>query len=163
MRLAPLVVLALAIAPGLASAGTPCPAPSFTPNVVPVAVAAPRAMLELRVANTWETREYGLMCVLRLAPHTGMIFAFSGGDQPRPFWMKNTLIPLDMVFVHKDGVVDSVAANVPSTTPDTPDPDIPRRGGTGTYVIELAGGEAARDGIVAGARLDVSRVGHSKD
>jgi uncharacterized membrane protein (UPF0127 family) len=77
--------------------------------------------------------------------------------------MKNTLIPLDMVFVRKNGRVDTVAANVPSTTPATTDLDIPWRYGIGTYVIELAAGEAARDGIVRGARLDVSRVGPSKD
>jgi len=156
-------VLAVAAGTCAARADTPCPAPSATPDPVPVAVTAPKATLEVRVANTWTTREYGLMCVTALAPHTGMIFVFSGGDRPQSFWMKNTLIPLDMVWVRNNGRVDTVAAKVPSTTTDTPDIAIPRRLGTGTYVIELAAGEAARDGIVAGAHLDISRVGHSKD
>jgi hypothetical protein len=160
LRVAVLAVLAGTCA---ARADTPCPAPSATPDPVPVAVVAPKATLEVRVANTWTTREYGLMCVTSLARHTGMIFVFSGGDQPQSFWMKNTLIPLDMVWVRMNGRVDRVAANVPSTTTDTPEIAIPQRLGTGTYVIELAGGEAARDGIVAGVHLDVSRVGHSKD
>jgi uncharacterized membrane protein (UPF0127 family) len=140
-----------------------CPAPTATTNPQPITITAPKAALAVRVANTYATREYGLMCITSLAPHTGMVFVFSDGDLRRSFWMKNTLIPLDMVFVRKNGRVDTVAANVPSTTPATTDLDIPWRYGIGTYVIELAAGEAARDGIVRGAHLDVSRVGPSKD
>jgi uncharacterized membrane protein (UPF0127 family) len=98
------------------------------------------------------------MCVRVLPPRTGMIFVFSDGDNYRDFWMKNTLIPLDMVFVSKSGKVNDVRANVPSTTVDTPDEKIPHRSGTGTYVIELGAGEAARAGIKPGANLDVSGV-----
>jgi uncharacterized membrane protein (UPF0127 family) len=72
--------------------------------------------------------------------------------------MKNTLIPLDMVFVRQDGRVDSVAANVPATTVTTPQDQIPTRTGTGAYVIELNAGEAAADGIVPGATLDLRHV-----
>jgi len=158
-----LAIGSLLAAPVAARAATPCPAPSATPDPVPVHVVAPKATLTVRVANSYATREYGLMCVTSLAPHSGMIFVFSPPDRRQSFWMKNTLIPLDMVFVRKNGTVDSVAANVPSTTPDTADLDIPWRYGTGSYVIELAAGEAAKDGIAAGAHLDVSRVGKSKD
>jgi uncharacterized membrane protein (UPF0127 family) len=77
--------------------------------------------------------------------------------------MKNTLIPLDMIWVLKNGRVDTVHANVPSTTVDTPDEKIPTRTGTGSYVIELAAGEAAKAGIKPGAMLDVSSVPPSKD
>ena len=73
-----------------------------------------------------------------------MIFVFTDGDNFRDFWMKNTLIPLDMVFVSKNGRVNDLRANVPATNVDTPDDKIPHRDGTGTYVIELAAGEAAR-------------------
>jgi uncharacterized membrane protein (UPF0127 family) len=157
------LALLVAAAGGVARADTPCPAPSATPNPVPIAVAAPKATLELRVANTWPTKEYGLMCVTSLAPHAGMIFVFSGGDRRQSFWMMNTLIPLDMVFVRANGRVDSVAANVPSTTTDTADLDIPWRYGTGSYVIELAAGEAAKAGIVRGTELDLHRAGKAKD
>ena len=163
IRLLAALALAAAILPAVAGAETPCPAPSVTPNPVPVKIAAPKATLALRVANTWPTREYGLMCVRDLAPHTGMIFVFSGGDQSRPFWMKNTLIPLDMIWVRKNGIVSHIEANVPSTTTDTPEVAIPNRLGVGTYVIELAGGEAALDGIVRGTHLNVVDAGPSKD
>ena len=50
-------------------------------------------------------------------------------------------------------------ANVPATRVDTPDDKIPHRDGTGTFVIELAAGEAARAGIKRGSMLDVAAVG----
>jgi uncharacterized membrane protein (UPF0127 family) len=127
-------------------------------NPVPVHVRAPAEVLELRVADTTSKREYGLMCVRTLPARTGMIFVFADGDNFRDFWMKNTLIPLDMVFVSKDGKVNTVRANVPATRVDTPDDKIPHRDGTGTFVIELAAGEAARAGIKRGTVLDISSV-----
>jgi uncharacterized protein len=132
-------------------------------NRVPVHVRAPAEVLELRVADTVSKRQYGLMCVRALPARTGMIFVFPDGDNFRDFWMKNTLIPLDMVFVSKNGLVNDVRANVPATKVDTPDERIPHRDGTGSYVIELAAGEAARAGITKGAMLDVSAVGTGKE
>ncbi len=154
------IAAVFALAPGAAQA-EPTPAACVTAQTAaptPVHVRAPAETLELRVADTTSRREYGLMCVRLLPPRTGMIFVFPDGDNYRDFWMKNTLIPLDMVFVAKSGKVNEVRANVPSTTVDTPDEKIPHRSGTGTYVIELGAGEAARAGIKPGASLDVSGV-----
>ena len=153
-----IIAAVLALVPGAASA-QPTPAACITAQSAPptpVHVRAPAETLELRVADTTSRREYGLMCVRELPPRSGMIFVFSDGDNYRDFWMKNTLIPLDMVFVAKSGKVNEVRANVPSTHVDTPDDKIPHRDGTGTYVIELGAGEAARAGIKPGAVLDVS-------
>jgi uncharacterized membrane protein (UPF0127 family) len=140
-----------------------CPAPAQTADPVAVHVRAPAAVLDLRIADTMAKREYGLMCVRALPARTGMIFVFDDGDNYRDFWMKNTLVPLDMVFVSKKGRVNDVRSNVPATNVDTPDEKIPHRDGTGTYVIELAAGEAARAGIKPGTLLDVSGVGPGKD
>ncbi|MHB8230670.1 MAG: DUF192 domain-containing protein [Vulcanimicrobiaceae bacterium] len=115
-------------------------------------VAAPKATLRVAVADTDRARERGLMGVAVLPAHAGMVFVFDA-DGPVQFWMKNTLIPLDMVFVSAHGTVRSVASWVPTVPPTTPDDRIPRRDGVGKYVIELNAGEAARDGIVPGAKI----------
>jgi uncharacterized membrane protein (UPF0127 family) len=82
-----------------------------------------------------------------------MIFVFAGPERVQDFWMKNTLVPLDMVFVSFGGVVTSVARDVPATPRDTSDDRVARRSGRGLYVIELGAGDAALHGIVRGTKL----------
>lgn len=115
-----------------------------------VSVRAPKATLRMEVADTPKKREIGLMYRRSLPAHTGMVFVFST-DSIVGFWMKNTLIPLDMVFIGSDGVVRAVYANVPSSTLQTPESKIARRSGEGKFVFELPPGEAAKDGLVPGA------------
>jgi uncharacterized membrane protein (UPF0127 family) len=115
-------------------------------------VAAPAGTLHLAVAADYQTRELGLMCVTRLKPQNGMIFKFEQSAD-WDFWMKNTLIPLDMIWVEADGTVTNVAANVPASKINTPDEKIARRHGHGLYVIELSTGEAALDGLIVGTKL----------
>jgi uncharacterized membrane protein (UPF0127 family) len=117
-----------------------------------VSVSAPNAKLTLEVANTPESREYGLMFRTSLAPHHGMIFVFSF-DSRQGFWMKNTLIPLDMVFVRANGTIDSIADNVPASK--IGDENVAQREGEGKYVIELPAGEARRDGLRPGLRIAI--------
>jgi uncharacterized membrane protein (UPF0127 family) len=131
------------------------PPPSPTPVLALRTIGAPRAVLLVAVADDSNARELGLMCVLHLEPQHGMIFVFDK-DAKQEFWMKNTLIPLDMVWVRSSGIVDTVAANVPRSTRATPDDAVARRAGFGKYVIELAAGEAAADGIVPGSELKVA-------
>ncbi len=94
---------------------------------------------------------------IHLAPHTGMIFIF-GGDGRVAFWMKNTLVPLDMLFIGADGTVRRVFANVAVVPRSLPDDGIPREAAVAKYVIELPAGEAAKDGIAPGTRLDLHGV-----
>jgi uncharacterized membrane protein (UPF0127 family) len=129
------------------------PAPVPTPQTLrTIALAAPRAQLRVQVAMTELQRERGLMGVTKLAEHTGMLFVFNA-DAPIEFWMKDTLIPLDMIFIGKNGVVRTVFANVPVVPVDTADNRIPRRDGIAKYVLELPAGEAARDGFTRGVRI----------
>jgi uncharacterized protein len=124
----------------------------------PLQVAAPHEQLRLALAATEPQRERGLMNVSAVPSGQGMLFAFVDGDQQREFWMKNTITPLDMIWVNGNGVVSSIAANVPATAPGTPDEQVARRGGTGTFVIELAAGEAARAGLAPGVKLVIPPV-----
>ena len=107
----------------------------------------------LEVARTSEEQSTGLMYRTQLAANRGMLFVFS---PPRPvsFWMKNTLIPLDMVFV-SNGVVKYISAKVPpcktvSCPGYGPDSKIPIDG-----VIELPSGRAAELRLKVGDRLKV--------
>jgi len=99
------------------------------------------------IADTEPRREQGLMYVRALKPERGMLFVFDA-PQIASFWMKNTLIPLDILFVAPDGRVIRIAA---STTPLSLAPI----GSMGVVrsVLELRGGTAQRLGIRPGARL----------
>ena len=99
---------------------------------------------KVEVADTDATREKGLMFRKTLAADRGMLFDFKTA-KPVAFWMKNTLIPLDMLFVAQDGHVISIARDaVPlSTTP------IPAGGDT-LGVLEVRGGRAAEIGAEPG-------------
>ncbi len=108
--------------------------------------------LTLAVAADGRSRELGLMCVTALKPDAGMIFVFPN-DSDWEFWMKNTVTPLDMLWVGPDGTVRDVAADVPASTLDTTDDKVARRRGHGRYVIELRSGEAAREHIAVGTRF----------
>lgn len=139
--------LALAIAIGAA------PSPLPTPQSLPVVtLRAPHAVLRVQVARTEDQRERGLMSVRHLQPRTGMLFVFDF-DGPVAFWMKDTLIPLDMVFLAPDGSVRKIFARVPVVSPQLPDPDIPLEQGSAKFVIELPSGEAEQDGLRPGARV----------
>lgn len=122
-----------------------------------VVVSAPRASLTLEVARTDSQREHGLMDRTSVPAHTGMIFVFQR-DEEVAFWMKDTLVPLDMIFVGADGTVRRVFANVPVVSRALSDDAIPREAGDAEYVIELRAGEAAADGISAGVRLNLRDV-----
>lgn len=122
-----------------------------------VVVHAPKADLTLEVARSQAQRERGLMDRTQVAPRTGMIFVFDG-DEPISFWMKDTLVPLDMIFVAADGTVRRVFADVPVVSRSLPDDNIPRETSVAKYVIELHAGEAAKDGIAAGVKLDLRNV-----
>ena len=104
----------------------------------------------VEVAATPEQQERGLMFRRSLAPDRGMIFPYSP-PQLVGFWMRNTLIPLDMVFIRADGRIARVATAKPL------DETVVPGGEPVVAVLEIAGGRAAQLGIVAGDRVDWSR------
>lgn len=141
----------------VATPAVPCGDDKHPMTCRQVAVTTPVDTLTLAVANDFPLREHGLMFRTSLEPHTGMLFVFPN-ESVVEFWMKNTLIPLDMVFVNRKGVVTAVASNVPSTTTATPDQNVPRRSGLAKFVFELPSGEAASDGLKPGAQVRIPAV-----
>ena len=102
------------------------------------------------VARTVEQQEKGLMFVRSLGPNRGMIFPY---DPPQfvSFWMKNTLIPLDMIFIRADGKIARIATAKPLDETSVPSGD------TVVAVLEIRGGRSAQLGIRAGDRVDWKR------
>lgn len=100
----------------------------------------------VEVARTAAQQERGLMYRRALAANEGMLFPF---DPPRPasFWMRNTLIPLDLLFIRPDGSIARIATGVPQSEAQIM-VDAPL-----TAVLEIPGGRAAQLGIAAGDRV----------
>lgn len=102
------------------------------------------------LAVTDAERARGLMFREKVLPDQGMLFVFEREDV-QAFWMKNTLVPLDMLWLDSDRRVIHIAADVPPCKED-PCPSY-GPGSPARYVLELRAGEAARHGLRAGDRL----------
>lgn len=94
------------------------------------------------VADTAEKRKTGLMNRDDLEDGSGMLFIFNDDTVPN-FWMKNTLIPLDMIFISADKTINHIEKNVPPCPPET---DCPNYSSpyTTQYVLEVPGGYCER-------------------
>ncbi|MXN45986.1 DUF192 domain-containing protein [Shinella kummerowiae] len=101
----------------------------------------------VELAVTPRQREQGLMNRREMAPDHGMLFAF--GETRQVFmWMKNTYLPLDMLFIAKDGKVRAIKENAEPLSESIIDSQGPI-----DYVLELNGGTVKRLGIRAGNRV----------
>ena len=108
------------------------------------------ATFQVEVAQTIEERQQGLMFRRELPQDQGMLFVQPPG--PAAFWMKNTYIPLDLLYFDADGKLLQIRADTPPcTTPNCP--IYPSATATVRYVLEINAGEAARRGIQVGNRL----------
>jgi uncharacterized membrane protein (UPF0127 family) len=106
----------------------------------------------LEVAETPAALERGLMYRSSMPENHGMLFVFPD-ESVRAFWMKNTLIPLDMLFIAGDGRIVGIRAD---TTPLSTAPvsvGLPSR-----FVLETNGGWASRHGVRAGDRVAVHGI-----
>lgn len=110
-------------------------------------------LIGLEVAETPQQQAIGLMARESLPDDRGMLFPF---EPPRPvsFWMKNVLIPLDMVFIRNDEIV-AIAHDVPPCEA-TPCPTYGPDRQAVDYVLELRGGRAAELGLQNGDRIDIN-------
>lgn len=112
-----------------------------------IVTAAGPQRFTVEVATTPAQMEQGLMFRQKLAPNAGMIFDY-GAPSMASMWMKNTLIPLDMLFVDAQGRIIGIHERaIPQSLATISAP------GPARAVIELNGGTAARLGIHAGDRV----------
>jgi uncharacterized membrane protein (UPF0127 family) len=110
--------------------------------------------LVIETADTPQTRTVGLMFRKFMPKDNGMLFLFDE-EEERAFWMRNTLIPLDMIFIKKDGVIRHIHANaIPHD--DTPVPS----DGPASAVLEINGGRAAELGLKPGDVVHHARFGN---
>ena len=108
----------------------------------------------LAIADTREARARGLMERTHLPRGEGMLFVYVG-DTRRTFWNRGTRIPLDVIFLDAGGRIRAVES-LPALAPGAPDSAIVRTPDhRAAFVLELGAGEAARLGLVAGARVDL--------
>jgi uncharacterized protein len=102
----------------------------------------------LEIANTRATRERGLMERDSMPADRGMIFVFDGEDE-RSFWMKNTRIPLDILYLDRNGRVVSIHQMKPYDRSGVPSAEPAK------YAIELNQGQAQRAGVKVGDVLKI--------
>ena len=107
----------------------------------------------VEVVDTPEDRAKGLMFRQSLADDAGMLFDFKE-DRPVSFWMRNTFIPLDMIFIRPDGTVANVHVNARPQDPTGIPSDGPVQ-----FVLEIAGGRSVEMGLKAGDRVEHPRIG----
>lgn len=107
------------------------------------------------LALTSETQEKGLMFREELAADGGMLFVF-GAMAPRTFWMKNTFIDLDIVFIGQDLEVLKVFHRVPRSYKGQPERELARVSARAACVLELPAGTARAHKLKPGARLKIS-------
>jgi uncharacterized protein len=137
-------------------------APKSTPvAATPSAPRGPRVVLPsgavyaVEVARTPDEQAQGLMFRESLAERAGMIFLFTD-SAPHQFWMKNTMIPLDIIWLDDSGRVLFVSANTPPCRADPcPNygPVVPA-----PVVLELAGGMAAKEKVTVGSQIRLEEV-----
>jgi hypothetical protein len=127
-------------------------APGLPVETITIDTKAGPHSFTVEIAADEESREKGLMYRTAMAPDAGMLFDFHT-PQLVSFWMENTVLPLDMLFVRADGTIARIKANA---TPYSRE-NIPS-GEPVQLVIELNAGRAAALGITEGAKVQVPNL-----
>src|SRR3954468_5583790 len=111
---------------------------------------------DVEMATTMQQQMTGLMFRTEVPADGGMLFDW-GQPQPSQMWMRNTLIPLDMVFINQDGTIRSIAENTEPRSLATIDSRGPVRA-----TLELQGGITAKDDIRVGDLVHAPMFGNAK-
>ncbi len=110
------------------------------------------AVFDVELALDEPSQEQGLMFRKVVPPDTGMLFVFPV-ERPHVFWMKNTLVPLDMLFISKSRKIVAIIENAEPLTLTPRDPHAPAQ-----YVLEIAGGTSFARGFKVGDAVDFENV-----
>ena len=154
--LAALMLGACSASGGTESAPASAAAPQVHPQsglaVIPLSIttaAGQRHAFQVEVAATPQEQTRGLMFRTEMGADEGMIFPREDDPRESSFWMRNTVLPLDIIYIGTDRRILNIAANaVPYS--ETPIPSV----GVAGAVLELNGGRAAELGIKAGDKVD---------
>jgi uncharacterized membrane protein (UPF0127 family) len=141
------VALLLALA-----CASPKGAPGGSPRVIVETAAGARHPVRVELARTDAERAKGLMNRERLDADAGMLFLFDE-SAVHGFWMKNTLIPLDMIFIDDTGRIVGIVERAEPLTLTSRDVGVPSR-----YVLEVNGGWSAAHGVARGDRVTFQGV-----
>jgi uncharacterized membrane protein (UPF0127 family) len=140
----PQLGLAVCFAFATAAQAQPCRPTVFLQGADGASIA-----ISVEEARSPQQRAAGLMHRKALKSRAGMWFVFDD-DRPRSFWMRNTLIALDLIFVRADGTIANV---IHGAEPGSEDPL--RSDGPVRYVLEVVAGQARNFGWGAGQRVTV--------
>lgn len=108
--------------------------------------------VEVEIAESERTRERGLMYRKAMPDSRGMIFTFQERTN-HTFWMHNTCIPLDMLFIDGDGMIVGIEENTPTMNDSTFQVGCPS-----SYVLEVNAGWTRKNGVKAGQRVELQGI-----
>ena len=120
------------------------------PNIVDLKIKDQNYKIELATTNAQRTK--GLSQRQTLCPNCGMLFIFNF-ETYLPFWMKDTLIPLDMIWLNKSGQIVDI-----KTVTETNSQKIYQNQTTAKYVLELNANDSQKIGLKIGDIIDLSKV-----
>jgi len=132
--------------------GAGCGGGDGAPMVVLRPEGRPEVRVQVELARTSQERERGLMFREQLDADSGMLFLYQQ-EGILAFWMRNTLIPLDMIFISADHRVVGIVENAEPQTDTVRKVDEPSQ-----FVLEVNGGFAAAHGIAAGTPVEFRNI-----
>jgi uncharacterized membrane protein (UPF0127 family) len=141
-------LLLLSLAAFAAPAAAQAPAVRFDKTPLTIESDGKKHRFTVEIADNDERRTLGLMHRRQMAADAGMLFDFKRDGQVS-MWMRNTVLPLDMLFVDRDGIVRKIHQRAVPFSETVISSDVPVRA-----VLELNGGTAARLGLKPGDKLD---------
>lgn len=104
--------------------------------------------IDIEIATTFEERQQGLMFRRQMPSHQGMLFVFNESE-PQAFWMKDTYIPLDIIYVDEKRTIVSIVANAQPLSETSLPSGVPAQ-----YVVEVVAGFCAGNNIVTGDKIE---------